>query len=422
MNVEVILWGNKVGTLHYDEDTQASSFQYAKEFLDSGIEPSPILMPLSSATYSFNDRIDSNFGLPPMLRDSLPDTYGNSLINKYLLSIGRRENSMTPAERLCYEGKRGMGALEYRPDKSVNSVANEIEIDALSKLAEDVLNSRESFASNDLQELINVSTSAGGARAKAIVQYNEATGEFRSGQVDAVPGFEHYLIKLDYMNEVRYFTRIEYAYYLMAIDCGIEMNETKLLEINGKYHFLTKRFDRFIKNGKTEKLHMQTLASFLGLDYNTPNQIGYEDVARLMLKHGMKKDREQLYRRMVFNVCAMNNDDHVKNISFLMNKEGKWSLSPCYDMTFAYDPNSKWLHAHQMNINGKSNDITKQDLIQSAKAFAIGGDKASDIIESTVDVIRNFETYFNKALIPDDVTSSIGKELNNLLDSLDENL
>ncbi|MGM9814127.1 MAG: type II toxin-antitoxin system HipA family toxin [Candidatus Enteromonas sp.] len=411
MDVNVKMWGTKVGVLRFNEEHNTSAFQYDRAFQKSRIELSPILMPLSDATYAFGREIPSNYGLPPLLRDSLPDTYGNKVINLYLASLGREENSLNPAERLLYEGKRGMGALEFEPAKPDLSLSSSIDIDALAKIADDVYEERKAFHAEDIQALISVSTSAGGARTKAVVQYNPDTHEFKSGQVDECsPGFDFCLIKFDNMKEEAYFTRIEYAYYLMARDCGIDIRDSYLLSINGKYHFLTKRFDRIIKNGKVQKVHAQTLASLYGLDYDVPCQIDYEEVFNVLKRLKIPNKNEQWFRRVVFNAVMRNQDDHVKNTSFVMDRKGVWDLSNAYDLTYANDPTNRWLSAHQMSIHGKSKGIELSDLLAVAKKGNVLEAKALEIIDEIQKVARSFAAYAKKAHLPKAVAERLAKE------------
>lgn len=409
MDVSVWLWGTKVGTLRYNDDLGVSSFQYDKKFIESKIQLSPIIMPLSDKTYQFDNRITSNFGLPPLLRDSLPDVYGNKMINVYLKSINREENSLNPAERLSYEGKRGMGALEYIPDISQTKDNKAINIEKLINLADRVLNEKEEFVTEDIVDLINVSTSAGGARAKAIVQYNFVTKEFRSGQIDAKDGFDFYIIKFDNFKEDKNYTRIEYMYYLMARDCGIDISDSYLLNIGGKYHFLTKRFDRRVVDNKTFKIHVQTLASLCNLDYDVPCQIGYEYMFDVLKKLNIFNKNEQLFRRMTFNVIFRNQDDHSKNTSFKMEKDGTWDLCNAYDITFACDQNNKYLKSHQTSINGKNKDINIDDLFAVARKANIGESQATQIIKEMQNVALRIDDYALKSFLSSEDIEKIKK-------------
>lgn len=401
MDVHVYIWNQKVGTLRYNENTKTSSFEYDLDFIKTRLQLSPIIMPLSENVFTFNDRIESNYGLPPLLRDSLPDTYGNEIINLYLANLNREENSLTPAERLCYEGKRGMGALEYRPSTHTEDKGVKIDLKELVNISEKVYKDRESLTANEIVKLFNVSTSAGGQRTKAVVQYNFDKKEFRSGQVENKPGFEYCLIKFDDFANETYYTRIEYAYYLMARDAGIDIMDSYLLEEDGKYHFLTKRFDRKIIDGKVHKIHTQTLMSLCGLNYDIHGEIGYEYVFKVLRKLHIANKNEQWFRRAVFNVITKNMDDHVKNTSFVMDKDGIWNLSNAYDLTYSYNPNGKYTYAHQMTINNKNDNITLEDLLLLAKEGNIKQEKAISIIKEIELVVNSFEKYAFIAKLPE---------------------
>jgi len=403
---EVMLWGTRIGMVAFDDRTGFSSFEYDSTFLTSGIEVSPIAMPLSGRIYSFPELAQKSFhGLPGLLADSLPDKFGNAVINAWLQSQGRSPESFTPIERLCYTGSRGMGALEYIPAFGpISSNSERIEIDKLVQLASDILQSREEMhvvtGPNAMQDIIKVGTSAGGARAKAVIAWNEQTGDIRSGQIEAGEGYGYWLIKFDGVNkngdkdgdDEPQHTKIEYAYYLMAVDAGIEMNECRLYHENNRCHFLTRRFDRNPKSG--EKIHMQTLGGIAHFDFNQPRAYSYEQAVQVMRKLRISEaEISQFYRRMVFNVLAQNHDDHVKNISFLMDRAGRWSLSPAYDVTYAYNPDGMWTSAHQMLINGKSESIKRQDLMASAKIMGIKAKTAEKIIVEVKDSISKWDKF-----------------------------
>lgn len=419
---KVMLWGTQIGAVSIDEDSQFCSFRYSPQFAKSGIELSPIMMPLSNSIYQFKTlSLESFNGLPGLLSDSIPDRFGNALINAWLISNGRTIDSFNAIERLCYAGIRGMGALEFLPD--INHAFNEIEeveIEQLVELSDKVLNQKENITvsdKNNLKEIIKVGTSAGGARAKAIIAYNEETKEIKSGQIYAGKGFSYWILKLDGVDqkEETSHTRIEYAYYLMAKAAKIEMSESRLLFENNRYHFMTKRFDRIVlEDGKMDKIHMQTLGAMLHIDYNQPGLISYEEVVHLMQKLGLKKEeKEQFFRRMVFNVMARNQDDHVKNISFLMNRKGIWSLSPAYDVTYAFNPNGRWTSKHQMLINGKRSDITKYDLLKSAKSMEIKESKAIEIILDVSNAIARWSEFARESFLEDEIIMYIKNKFNN---------
>ena len=409
---EVMLWDKKIGAVILPDDENIATFRYDRDFLNSGIEVSPIVMPLSSRQYSFAGLSYESFhGLPGLLADSLPDRFGNAVINQWLARQGRDSSSFNAVERLCYTGKRGMGALEFKPalgpDYSLNDKVN---MESLVELASDILNKRKELYfkadENTMNQILQVGTSAGGARAKAVIAWNEKTNDIRSGQIDAGKGYEYWLIKFDGVSgngdhdleDTPAYTRIEYAYYLMAKSAGIKMNECRLFLENNRYHFMTKRFDR---EDSGQKLHMQTLGAIAHYDYNNPTAYSYEMAALVLRKLRLSyEDMKQLCLRMIFNVLAKNNDDHVKNISFLMDRKGIWSLAPAYDLTFSYDANNLWLRAHQMSVNGKRSDITKDDLIQCASVMDIPRTKCKAMIEKTEFVLSKFPVFAEKANLP----------------------
>lgn len=402
--VKVKLWGTIIGYFLLDEFKRFITFEYDKKFLEFGIEVSPIQMPLSNKIYQFPDLINTSFrGAPGLISDSLPDKFGNAVIDAWLASQGRASESFTVLDRLCYTGKRGMGALEYEPSNGeIRDADQEISIAKMVEFASEVLNKQGKISLTkkdeiDYKQLLRLGTSAGGARAKAIIAYNEKTGEFRSGQINLEENFVHWLIKFDGVkkngdknreDEPEY-TLIEYSYYLMAKKAGITMSECKLFSEGNHNHFMTKRFDRV----KGEKIHMQSLGALLHIDYNIPGSCSYERAALTAKQIGCpSNDIEQFYRRTVFNVLAVNQDDHVKNISFLMDKRGKWSLSPAYDITFAYDLSNQYLKSHQMSINKKITKIYQEDLIQCGKAMDIKVSKCRKIIDEVYEAVKDYET------------------------------
>jgi serine/threonine-protein kinase HipA len=372
-------------------------------------------MPLSDKIYRFGRRgedPESFKGLPGMVADSLPDKFGNTIINEWQKVIGRTA-PLNPVEMLCYIGTRGMGALEYQPAMlSLNDEAEKINIHQLSELAALALKNAEKFYAvvrNDnpcLQGLLKVGTSAGGAKSKAIVAYNKKTREFRSGKADAGKGFEHCIVKFDVEEDGVSLSRVEYAYYLMALDCGITMSPCLLYKDGDKAHFVTKRFDR----KDDEKLHMQTLAALAHYDYTQPGMYSYNDVFNtiraLNLPYG---SREEMFRRMVFNAAVRNQDDHVKNISFLMNKHGSWSLSPAYDITYAYDPAGRFTRHHQLSINGKRSDITRSDLLSVGKEQQVKNPER--IIRQIWDVVVQWSRYAARAELDKKAMRKIGRAL-----------
>ncbi len=417
----VDIWGKFVGAVLWDQQSGIASFEYDPSFLRNNWDISPLTMPISEASngkiFRFPELPEKTYyGLPGLLADSLPDRFGNQLIDLWLATQGREPGSMNPVERLCYMGKRGMGALEFRPATRIEKGdSNILEVSELVNLAQSAVNRKSDLTtnlSNDeahaLLDIIRVGTSAGGARAKAVIAINKHN-TVRSGQLDVPEGYSHWLIKLDGVSDEELgkpkgHGRIEFAYYKMALDCGIIMSESRLLEENGRAHFMTRRFDRLEHN---KKLHMQTLCGLCHFDYNNPNAYSYEQAFQAMRSLRLPySDAEQLFRRMIFNVIGSNNDDHTKNISFLMNETGQWSLSPAYDVTFAYNPSNLWLSQHQLSINNKRRDITRNDLLSLAAQMNVK--KVNEIIENVRDVISKWNDYASNSGIAGSQIKAIG--------------
>ncbi len=412
----VNLYGQPVGTFRWDNNRQIAHFEYADSFIGKGLEPSPILMPVRQGRiYSFSDIGRETFkGLPGMLADALPDTYGRALFERWLALTGR--SSGNAVETLCFLGKRCMGALEFEPAMDAPySPDVRIELDSLVEVASEALSEKEEFGVNldddkkaAIAEIVRLGTSAGGQRAKAIIACNPQTGEVRSGQVEAPEGFDYYLIKLDGITaeagfrETQNFGRLEYSFYRLVKKCGIEMSDCSIIEENGRAHFLTKRFDR--QDGK--KVHMQTLCGIAHYDYRNPRSYSYEQAFNVMRALRLPYSQAQeMYRRMVFNVVIRNQDDHTKNISFLMDRQGKWSLSPAYDMGFAYNPKGGWTAQHQMSVNGKFDDISRTDLLEFAKRNNIKD--AAEIIDSITEVSSRWPLIARECEVPQQMIDAI---------------
>ncbi|MEZ3522001.1 type II toxin-antitoxin system HipA family toxin [uncultured Muribaculum sp.] len=412
----VNLYGQPVGTFRWDNNRQLAHFEYAESFIGKGLEPSPILMPVRQGRiYSFSDIGRETFkGLPGMLADSLPDTYGRALFDRWLALTGR--SSGNAVETLCFLGKRCMGALEFEPAMDAPySPDVRIELDSLVEVTSEALSEKEEFGANleedkkaAIAEIVRLGTSAGGQRAKAIIAYNPLTGEVRSGQIEAPEGFDYYLIKLDGVTaeagfrETQNFGRLEYSFYRLVKECGIKMSDCSLIEENGRAHFLTKRFDR--QNG--EKIHMQTLCGIAHYDYCNPRSYSYEQAFNVMRALRLPYSQAQeMFRRLVFNVVIRNQDDHTKNISFLMDRQGKWTLSPAYDMGFAYNPKGGWTAQHQMSINGKFDDITRQDLLEFAKRNNIK--EATEIIDRIAEVSSRWPLLARECEVPQPMIEAI---------------
>ncbi len=420
----VHIWGQRVGAVFWDPSTGVASFEYDAAFLKSNLDLSPAKMPLDSGKriFSFPELRDINTfkGLPGLLADVLPDKYGNALINAWLTRRSRPSGSMNPVEILCFIGTRGMGAIEFEPvTLQTKNTSTKIEISNLIDVAEQILSGRKDFSTNlekneekALLDMLKIGSSAGGARAKAVIAYNTETHEIRSGQADVPKGFTHWLIKFDGVTDTQFgassgYGRVEMAYYLMAKDAGIEMTECRLLEEHGRAHFMTRRFDRLPDN---EKLHVQSFCAMQHYDFNEVNLYSYEQLFETMRFLGLPyPEAEQLYRRMVFNVMARNCDDHTKNFAFVMDKTGKWSLSPAFDVCHAYRPGSDWVSQHNLSINDKRKDITTEDLMNVAKQMNVK--KAKTIIQQVADVVNNWNAYADKVSVDVALKQAIGKTL-----------
>ena len=421
-SAEVLLWGTRIGVVSREGDTPYVKFAYDAAFLDSGIEPSPLTMPLAAKVYEFPELQERSFhGLPGLLSDSVPDKFGNAVIDVWLRAQGRPPDSLSPIERLCYAGTRGMGALEYRPVLFADGdKAEEIRVDALAQLADAVLCQRRQASAELVPDMkrfapiLRVGASAGGARAKALIGWDEKSGSVRSGQVRLPPEYGYWLIKFDGVtgngdkedDDKWGYGRVEYAYYLMAKAVGVDMMESRLWD---RRHFMTRRFDR-AEGG--QKLHLQTLGALAHFDFNNPMLYSYEQGFRVT-REVVRDVRavEELYRRMVFNVLGWNCDDHVKNISFLMDRRGTWHLAPAYDMCYAYNPNGAWTSSHQMAVAGKKRGIGDADLLVSAKAAGISAVKARRIVGEVREAVMNWPSFADKAEVRDEFRTEISARL-----------
>jgi serine/threonine-protein kinase HipA len=398
---------------------------YEAAFASSGIELSPLTMPLSDRVYEFPALPQMTFhGLPGLLADSLPDRFGNALINAWLATQGRTPENFGAIERLCYTGTRGMGALEFAPGLGPKPrAATKIEIDTLVRLASEVLTHRSDLRGHfhdagkekALQDILRVGTSAGGARAKAVIAWNRETNEVRSGQVAAGAGFDYWLLKFDgvtgnkdkELEDPKGYGAIEYAYHLMAKATGITMSECRLLEENGRRHFMTRRFDRLDGGAK---LHMQSLCALAHYDFNSAGAYAYEQALLTIrqLKLPMASVEEQ-FRRMVFNIVARNQDDHVKNIAFLMDNQGEWSLAPAFDVTYSYNPSGAWTATHQMTMNGKRDGFILTDFEACAKSALMKRGRAGKIIDEVRAAVERWPEFAAEARLPDELMNQIGK-------------
>lgn len=425
----VNIWGELVGAVAWDDVSGYATFEYDNRFKNKNWDLAPLQMPVSGTRSNFSfpalrrkpdPELDTFKGLPGLLADSLPDRYGNDLINMWLASQGRPQNSMNPVEMLCFIGSRGMGALEFEPATiKQHQRTFSVEIDSLVNLARKMLSKREQFVTNlkqdeekAMMDILRIGTSAGGTRPKAVIAYNEKTGEVKSGQTKVPKGFEHWLIKLDGVSEIQLgstqgYGRVEMAYYNMARACGIEMMSSKLLEENGRAHFMTKRFDR---EGSNTKHHIQTFCAMKHFDYNLVTSFSYEQLFQTMRELKLPYPAaEQMFRRMVFNVCARNCDDHTKNFSFRLKKDGAWELSPAYDLCHAYKPNHQWVSRHALSINGKRENITKEDLLIVGKS--IKNKKAKATIAEISEVVGQWKIFADDVSVDPKLRDEIGKTL-----------
>jgi serine/threonine-protein kinase HipA len=414
----VRLWGREVGAVAWDRERSLASFEYSVEFLRDGFDIAPLTMPRRPGIFSFPGlNPETYFGLPGLAADSLPDRFGNSLIDTWLAREGRNPDDFSPVERLCYIGSRGMGALEFKPAlRTGDNSSVAIELDRLVDLAQMVVDGRTRMLvrvgkdADALDTIIRVGTSAGGARAKALVAWNPRTNEVRSGQVSPPAGFEPWILKFDgvvdrTLGSPKGYGRIEFAYHRMATAAGIAMSPCRLLEEGGRAHFMTRRFDR---GPKHEKLHMQSLCGLAHYDYNRAGSYGYEQAFSAAQRIGLGYDTlEELFRRMAFNVVARNQDDHTKNIAFLMDSGGSWGLSPAFDLIWAYNAGGPWTSRHQMTINGKRDDFSRSDLLAVGKSFGVR--RAGDVLDAIVATASRWKEFADEAGVPAEVARSIAK-------------
>lgn len=422
-DARVILWGRDIGAISWLDDREIGVFQYTPEFSRSGIEVAPTMMPLREAPYEFPALPRETFrGLPGLLADSLPDRFGNALIDAWLAVQGRTPESFNSVERLCYVGARGMGALEFEPAiRGAPTAVREVEVAKLVELANRVLDERIALAGKfggvddkaAIEDILRVGTSAGGARAKAVLAWNEKTGAFRSGQLKADVGFTYWLIKFDgvagnrdkELADGEDFGLVEYAYYLMARDAGLDMVESRLHREGGRAHFMTKRFDR---TDSGDKLHMQSFGAMMHFDFNNPAAYSYEQALQTIARLGLPAvDREQQFRRAVFNVLARNHDDHVKNIAFLMDRAGAWRLAPAFDVAYSYNPDGAWTSRHQMSINGKRDEFVREDLIALGAAANLKKTRAEAMIGEVAGALDHWPSHAAAAGLPKRRTGQI---------------
>ncbi|MDR2957520.1 MAG: type II toxin-antitoxin system HipA family toxin [Coriobacteriales bacterium] len=474
-SIEVICWDVPVGALAFDARYGVYAFEYYESFRQSGWELSPLLLPLSTsgAVVFPNLSRETYFGLPAFIADSLPDAFGNMLIDSWMASQGISRNQITSLDRLAYLGTRAMGALEFRPAlRRESTTASALAMSELVETARQALivNLRQDRQNPDialvvppeggaalavplegreiahavppeggavlaepsegretalldtsptpqseLAQLIAIGTSAGGARAKAVVGFNPQTEDFISGQFHLPQGFEPWIIKFDLSapgeaaqpGRKQAYGRIEYAYYLMAQDAGLDMQPCRLYEAASRAHFMTRRFDR---TPAGHKLHMQTLCAMTGLDFNLRDTHDYNQAFMTIEELGLGyQTTDQLFRRMTFNVAMANNDDHTKNLSFIMSPTGQWQLAPAYDLIHAYNPQGQWTSRHLMSVNGKYSNITKNDLLAVAERFHVSAPK--DIIDSILAIATEWPFYAKTVYLPVETTAIVGNDI-----------
>jgi len=407
---EVRLWGRRIGAVTWSDADRLASFEYDPQFRSSGIEVSPVVMPIDAGIFQFPALPEETFkGLPGMLVDSLPDRYGNALIDAWLARQGRSRESFNPVERLCYVGTRGMGALEYHPSHGPGSSVDDLDVARMVELADAVLtectalNADVEHDEKAINQVLQVGTSAGGARAKAVIAWNPETRVVRSGQAGLEPGFTHWILKLDGVRSVderevgttRGYGLIEYAYSLMARRAGIVMTESRVLEEGGRHHFMTRRFDR-TDSGK--KIHMQSLAALGHYDFNAAGSYSYEQAVEIMRRLDLPQSEiDQQFHRTVFNLVARNQDDHVKNIAFLMAPDGRWSLSPAFDVTYSFKPAGKWTARHQMSVGGKRAGFVEDDLVAFGRFCNLKAARARNILGEVRQAVREWKTIADES-------------------------
>ncbi|EJT0553107.1 type II toxin-antitoxin system HipA family toxin [Vibrio vulnificus] len=425
-----------VGAVSFDTEKGLGSFEYDPSFVKKGVELSPIKMPLSNRIYRFPELDFNTFkGLPGLIADSLPDDFGNAVLNAWVASQGRSPSDITPLQRLQYTGKRGMGALEYAPATKLRSLnaSQQVEIQSLVSIAQEILDSRGNFevelkqnGQDDreaMMSLLSVGMSAGGARPKAVLAFNEDFTQVRSGQTNVPSGFTHYLMKFDGVSEHNKnqetfgdplgYGAMEFVYHLMANKCGVDMMQCRLLHEGNRRHFITQRFDRI----KNSKVHVQTLNGLAHIDYKKPGSFSYAElfgIARQLKLSAV--DAEQLFKRMTFNIIARNHDDHSKNFAFMLKqdrlKKDKWSLAPAYDLAYSYKPGSKWVNSHWMSLNGKRDNFTRSDFYSLEKLSPIFNKrKIDDIIDTTIEHVSTWRQLAEEWDVPKTLIDEIQENL-----------
>jgi serine/threonine-protein kinase HipA len=415
----------------FDSKKGIGAFEYDPGFIDKGIELSPLKMPLSKRIFSFPELGFNTYkGLPGLIADSLPDDFGNTVLNAWVAAQGKSPDDITPLQRLQYTGKRGMGALEFAPATRLQNLnaSQQVEIESLLSIAQEILDARGDFKidlNHDGQEdreammsLLSVGMSAGGARPKAVLAFNDDLTEVRSGQTTIPEGYTHYLLKFDGVREhhknqqtfgdPQGYGAMEFVYHQMAKGCGIDMMPCKLLEEGDRRHFITQRFDRV---GNT-KVHVQTLNGLAHIDYKKPGSFSYAELFNIARQLKLPAtDAQQILKRMVFNIIARNHDDHSKNFAFIL-KNNQWSLAPAYDLAYSYKPGSKWVNSHWMSLNGKRDDFTRADFYSLEKLGPLfGKSKLDALIDETIECVAKWQTLAKKWDVPDSLREEIHSNL-----------
>lgn len=427
--VEVKLWGTTIGYLGYPNNSNIAQFEYDENFMLSEIYPSPLLIKYPPDKFSFKDISFRTFkGIPGVFTDSLPDKFGNQLIDQFMAEKKIPQDDITTLDRLLYVGKRGMGAIEYYPTEFEDELeaTGVLDITLLSELAEIVLNNKDDLHKNlqnartkqEALNLIKVGSSAGGARAKALVARDEDNILYDGTKLYG-GDISYWLLKFDSASnqdrdstDPKGMTKVEYIYSKLAKKCEINIPETDYIIDGDNFHFLIKRFDRIIENDKTTKLHYISWAGLSHFDRDTTGSYTYEQLILNIRELGLGQDNvTEIFKRAVFNIVGRNQDDHTKNFGFLMNKKGEWTLSPAFDMTYSYDPTGKWTKVHQIKLNGKQDNFTIEDILKFGKYCNLTKKQSSHILENTINVFKEFENLADEYNIDTELKQSVLKSL-----------
>lgn len=421
--IEVWMWGQRVGVLAQNPATHHHAFEYDLDWVAAGVEIAPLHMPVGAGVYEFGGLPETFRRLPPAISDALPDRFGNALIDRWLAREQIDQASFTVLDRLAYVADRAMGALEFRPP-----IGADAPITSAVQLADLVLAARRSLDPSDepvdasaLEQLIQVGSSAGGARPKALVSFDAETYRIRSAWADPAPGFDQWLVKLDgattrqsldgrpadTLGGSAPFGAIEYAYSLMARAAGIEMTETLLLHEGNRRHFMTRRFDR---SSDGAKHHVISLCGIEHLDFNLIGAHGYDQLFAVIDQLGLDVEaRAEAFRRMVFNVAAANHDDHTRNLAFLRRQHGPFELAPAFDITYAYDADNQWLRQHLMSVNGRVTGIERTDLHEVGERWDVPAYKR--LVDSVFEAVDAWPTFAGEADLDDDTVAQVAATL-----------